>query len=270
MKVSGTRIAVWQAAAAEGAAAELEARLELLCQAAAKAAAGGASLMLCPELYLCGYQDKARIAALAEPRDGRANQACARIAARYGIGLAYGFAERVGERIYNVARLLDGSGHEVLTYRKTHLYGPHEQGIFTPGDRLCAPATWNGLRVGLLICYDIEFPETARCLALQGAELLLVPTALPQGAEHVRRLLVPARAVENGLFVAYGNFTGVEHGLHFAGLSCVAGPEGELCASAGTAEMLIFADIDPARMGLARRDADYLAERRADLYGGMH
>jgi predicted amidohydrolase len=122
----------------------------------------------------------------------------------------------------------------------------------------------------VLICYDIEFPEPARRLALAGADLVAVPTSLMAPYDVVARTLVPARAAENQLFVAYANRVGREGDLSYVGQSCVCGPDGGDVARAGRdEEALLVADLDLDAIARAREDHSYLGERRPGLYGAL-
>ena len=105
--------------------------------------------------------------------------------------MAIGLAERDGERFYNTAVLIDHEGGLLLSYRKTHLY-ESDLGVFKPGAEFPV-CRWNGIRVGLLICFDIEFPETARMLANKGAEIILVLDGMMKPHGHVHRRVVPVR-----------------------------------------------------------------------------
>ena len=105
----------------------------------------------------------------------------------------------------------------------------------------------------MLICYDVEFPEAVRALALAGANLLLIPTALTPEYDAVPGAIVPARALENQVFVAYCNHAGTENGLAYLGGSCIASPDGRKLANAGPAETLLIVDLDPAMIPPARR-----------------
>src|SRR5699024_10220672 len=125
----------------------------------------------------------------AEPADGPLSRAMADIAARAGVALVHGFPERDGERVYNSIQLVDDHGRALATYRKTHLFGDLDRGAFTPGEDLVVQADLHGHRIGLLICYDVEFPETVRAHALAGADLVVVPTALMAPATAVATLL---------------------------------------------------------------------------------
>ena len=236
--------------------------------AAARAAEAGAGLLVFPELFLTGYDIGTDVHALAEPLDGPSHGAMAATARRHGVALLYGHAERAGDGVYNAARLVGADGRPRLDYRKTHLYGPGERALFRPGDRLAPVVEIGGLRVGVLICYDVEFPETVRSLALAGAELVAVPTALPAPTPAVPNLLVPARAWENQVFVAYADRCGRERTLGFEGLSTVAAPDGTVLARAGAEPALLLAEIEPGRFAGSRARNPYLADRRPELYRG--
>ncbi len=260
------KIALFQSRGVPG---NVAANLAAIRRAATDAAAAGARLIVFPEAFLTGYNIGGLVRDLAEPEDGPSLLELRRIAADAGIAILCGYCERDGERIYNAAALLDRHGEPRLNYRKTHLYGAVDRAAFTPGDELTV-ATIDGLRIGVLICYDIEFPEAARLLALAGAQLVAVPTSLMSPFDWVSRILVPARAAENQVFVAYANRVGSEDEIAYVGQSCVAGPDGTLLASAGPQEeALLFAEIDPVAIEGARAVHSYLAERRPSLYGTL-
>jgi predicted amidohydrolase len=206
---------------------------------------------------------------LAEPADGPGAAAVAEIAAHHGIAVHYGYPERAGEAVHNSAQLIDASGDRLANYRKTHLFGSFEQQWFTPGDEPVVQADLDGVRVGMLICYDVEFPENVRAHALAGTDLLLVPTALMHPFPFVAESLVPVRAFESQLYIAYANRTGHEGEFEFTGLSCLAGPDGTARARAGRGEELVIGDVDPVLLGASRENNPYLRDRRPGLYGSL-
>ncbi len=180
--------------------------------------------------------------------------------------MAVGIAEAADAgRFYNTTLLITPDG-VALKYRKTHLWAS-DRGIFTPGDRY-ATALWNGIRVGLLICFDIEFPETARALGQLGAELIIVTNGNmdPYGPTH--RTAIMARAMENQAYAVMVNRVGEgDGGLVFAGGSAVVDPYGQLLGEAGREECRQIVELDLGRSQDARRDYRYLAERRLVLPG---
>lgn len=235
---------------------------------AAQARAKGAELLVCPEMSLTGYQIGAqRAAALAEPADGPLSQAVAAIAQRHGIAIVYGYPEHnAGSKPYNAAQFIAADGQRLANYRKTHLFGDVDRAQFSPGPQAPAVFEWNDWRLGLLICYDIEFPEPARMLALQGADAVLVPTANMIEFDEVQRVLLPARALENRVFVAYANACGVESTTTYGGLSLVCGPKGVLLEHAVRDAALVVTTLSPDDLRQAHASSQ-LAERRGDLYG---
>ena len=256
------RLALWQT---QGHPGDVAANLAALDVQAHAAAAAGADLLLCPELWLGGYNVQAQPA---ESADGPSAQRIAAIACEHGLAICYGYAEthEQGGKPYNSAQVIAADGERLSNYRKTHLFGDFERELFTPGEQLQAPFSFAGWSVGLLICFDIEFPENARQLTLAGAELLLIPTALTPEYVAVPDLIVPARAVENQIFVAYCNHSGSEAGLAFLGGSCVAGPDGGKLASAAGGEALLVVDLDHGQRAAQAAAFPYLAGRRPELY----
>jgi predicted amidohydrolase len=226
-----------------------------------EAASAGADLVVTPEAFLTGYDIGAE--ALRELA-GPLPQEVGAIAREHGVAIACGWVERDGDRVYNSATLFDATGAAILTHRKAHLYD-FDRDAFAPGDAF-AVAEVGGLRVGLLICFDVEFPEAARALALAGAQLIVVPTSLMAPYDVVARTLVPARAAENQVFVAYCNRVGRERELDYVGLSCVIGPDGGELARAGAGPELVVADVDPAAVTAARSAFSYIEQRRPAIY----
>lgn len=260
-------LALWQTPYADSPAQAME----WLEGAAANAKAQAADLLLCTEMSLTGYAIGApQVKALAEAADGPMAQAVANIAQRHQIAIVYGYPEQHpnGQQPFNAVQAIAANGQAIGHYRKTHLYGDMDRQQFTAGDEASQVFVYQDWRLGLLICYDVEFPETVRLLALQGADAVLVPTANMVGFDEVPHLLVPARACENRLFVAYANACGSEGPLSYGGLSTVAQPEGKA---------LVQAD-DKAQMRVVVLDADVLAasrssaqrnQRRPSLYGAL-
>lgn len=235
--------------------------------AAAQAAAGGARVLVCPEMVLSGYNiGPAAVAATAEAADGPSAQAIAAIAARHGLAIAYGYPEQGEGGVYNAAQVFDRDGQRLVNHRKCHLFGDLDRNAFIDGETLAPVFEIDGIKTGILICYDVEFPEAVRTYALQGAELVLVPTALMLPFDFIPEKLVPTRAFENQVFIAYANHCGAEGELTYAGLSVIAAPDGIDLARAGRDEEVIAADIDFAAAEAARAANPYLADRRPGLY----
>ncbi|WP_438294868.1 carbon-nitrogen hydrolase family protein [Streptomyces sp. HUAS TT7] len=252
-----------------GRLSDVAANLKTLDEAAGRAAETGAGLIVCPELFLTGYAIGDDVAALAEAADGPSAQAVADIAVRHGLAVVYGYPERDGDTVYNAAQLIGPDGSRLANYRKTHLFGCFEQEAFTPGDKAVVQAELNGLRIGMMICYDVEFPENVRAHALAGTDLLLVPTAQMHPFQFVAESVVPVRAFENQMYVAYVNRTGPEGEFEFVGLSCLAGPDGTARARAGRGTELVVGDVDPEFLAASRANNPYLRDRRPGLYASL-
>jgi predicted amidohydrolase len=247
----------------------VEGNLKVLDEAAGRAAAAGAVLLAAPEMFLTGYAIGDDIARLAEPADGDSADTVAEIAERHGLAIAYGYPERDGGRVYNSVQLISAEGARLAGYRKTHLFGCFEQEHFEPGEQPVVQAEVGGLTVGLMICYDVEFPENVRAHALAGTDLLVVPTAQMHPFQFVAESLVPVRAWESQMYVAYVNRVGREGEFDFVGLSTLAGPDGVARARAGRGEELVFADADLAFLTASREANPYLRDRRPGLYGSL-
>jgi predicted amidohydrolase len=247
---------------------DLEANLEAIDAAARRAREDGSDLLLTPELFTCGYSpDRVRAELTAADLDRIAERA-AGIARRHGISLVHSTPRIAPDGRWHIsARLLDATGAEVLAYDKVHLFGAEERRAFSPGSAAPRAVAHGGLLVSLLICYDVEFPESVRAASDQGAELLLVPTALGAGFSAVPRVLVPARALESQVVVAYANHCGTESGLRMGGESVVAAADGTLLAHAGEDAEVLCATVDRAAVAAARERVPYLRDRRPDLYG---
>jgi predicted amidohydrolase len=256
------KIAIYQC---EGKPARTKDNLAMLRRSALAAAAQGAQLLICSEMFLTGYNIGDTVFEFAETVDGLSAQKAAEIAQETNIALLYGYPERIGTVVSNSAILIDRNGTMLANYRKTHLYGQQENRLFQPGDYFII-AELESVKVGLLICYDIEFPEAVRALALAGAELIAVPTALMEPYCRVAQLVVPTRAYENQVFVAYANRCGYEADLNYCGLSCIVGPDGKDLVRAGTGEGLFVAEINPAEITAARGKNPYLTDLRSALY----
>ncbi|WP_314409441.1 carbon-nitrogen hydrolase family protein [Pseudomonas kuykendallii] len=224
-------------------------------------------LLVFPETHLTGFPTADNIAELAEPLDGPSIQAVQRAAGERGVAVVLGIAETDAGQFYNTTLLITPQGI-ALRYRKTHLWAS-DRGVFSPGDRY-ATCEWNGLRIGLLICYDIEFPESARALAQLGAELLVVTNGNMDPYGPVHRTAIMARAMENQAYSVMVNRVGEgDGGLTFAGGSAVVDPFGTLLCEAGRDECRQILELDLDRLQAARGDYRYLDERRMRLPGEL-
>jgi predicted amidohydrolase len=236
-----------------------EARMNWLQAMLPGVATAGADLLLLPELFACGYHIGDAVKERAEAVDGPTAQAIADLARANGIAIHYGFAERSEGQIFNAALCFGPDGTVLGHQRKLAIPPGAERAYFTRG-RGCHLFDYRGLRIATLICYDAEFPETVRHVATLGAELVLVPTALGAGWTWVAQTMIPTRAYENGVYLAYANSAGVENGFAFLGNSVIAAPDGAEAARAGTGPEVIYADLEKARVKRAQARLPYLID----------
>ena len=226
-----------------------------------------ADLLVTPELFMTGYRLPAvEMRALAEPADGAFAQAVSALAAETGVAILYGFPERAGDVVYNSVQVFDGKGDSIAIYRKLHLPSADERDAFAMGDKLVT-FDLKGFRIAPLICYDVEFPESVRACVNAGADLVIAPTALRKHWAQIAEMMIPVRALENGVFVAYANQAGSEADWEYAGLSCIIGPDGQQLARAADEPAVILAELDHGAVAKARERLTYLPDARFKLVG---
>lgn len=225
---------------------------------ALREADGELDLVICPELFLSGYNVGEQVRRLAEPRTGAFAKAASALAQKRRTALLYGYPELDDGAVYNAALCVGADGGILAHHRKLRLPNAFERSNFTPGDGYTFFAL-NGWKIAILVCYDIEFPEAVRGCARQGARLVVAPTALKKQWGFVARNMVPTRAFENGIFVAYANYCGQEGDVEYLGESRFIGPTGNTI-SADDREMLLTAILDADDIAAARRDIPYLQD----------
>jgi predicted amidohydrolase len=229
-----------------------------------------ADLIVFPELFTIGYRlASLSLADLAESiPEGVVSRQLASIAARFRVGLIGTIVERDGERLYDTAIVIDRDGRFVETYRKTHLY-PAERSVFAAGDRLTVVQV-DGISIGLAICFEHAFPEIFTELALLGAQLIVIPSAVPRGFEYLLDLRTRARAQDNQVFVAAANLAGGDGQTEWCGHSRIVDPRGEVMAAADDAPgTIIWADLDLRLIDRERRQEPVLHHRRPSLYSHL-
>ena len=238
--------------------------------------ANGAKLTVFPECALSGYCFGSLTEAIpfAQPIPGPATEAMRQACAEVGGYTVFGMLELAGDKVFNAAVLVGPTG-VIGSYRKVHLPFLGIDMFTSFGDRPFAVHQAGELKIGMNICYDAAFPEAARSLALLGAELIVLPTNWPPGAECTAASVINARSIENAVYYMAVNRVGDERGFQFIGRSKISDPSGVTIAEAtGLGEEILYAEIDPAR---ARRkhiirvpgkhEIDRLADRRPELYG---
>ncbi len=189
--------------------------------------------------------------------------------------VALGFLEIAEDGVYNSAILCQADGSSDV-YRKTHLPVLGVDRFIQRGSEIGVMDV-AGVPTGVLICYDIRFPEAARIVALRGADLLLLPTNWPEGAESAPDYVLRARARENRIYIAAANRIGMERGRRFIGRSQIVDPSGTILSEAtANREAVLIADIEPAAARAKRIviepgawEQDTLGDRRPELYGEL-
>jgi predicted amidohydrolase len=241
------------------------------------AAALGARLVVFPECALTGYGFDSKDQALpfAETIPGPATTALAAECRQLGIWALFGLLERAEERLFNACALVGPEGL-VATYRKIHLPFMGVDRFATPGDLPFAVHDIDGLRIGMNICYDGSFPESARVLTLLGADLIVLPTNWPTGARAASCYLTQARALENHVYYLAVNRCGEERGFRFIGQSRMIDFQGDILAMAGEHEEIVVAEIDPEAARRKRvvvipgmHEVDRVGDRRPEMYGRL-
>ncbi len=241
-----------------------------------QAAAREARLIVFPEIALSGYvvtPDEAD--ALAQPIPGPATQAVTQACDEDDVHVVMGLLERdVDGTLFNTAVLLGPKGL-LARYRKTHLPLLGVDRYLAAGDALVPPVATPAGRVGMLICYDLRFPEPCRVLALLGAQVIALPTAWPAAGTLYPEFITRSRAAENRVYLVAANRCGEERGTHYLGRSVIVAPDGEILAEGSPeGEQTLFAEIDPARSDVKRLvfaageyELDMWGDRRPELYG---
>lgn len=224
-----------------------------------------ADLWVLPELFASGYnfKTKAEAGRCAERADGPLGQLLSAWTAAKGCAVVAGFPEKAGAKLYNSALMVNRGKRRV--YRKTHLFG-NEKRFFAPGDTGFWVEKVKDVPVGVMICFDWLFPESARTLALKGAQVIAhsANLVLPWGPEGMK-----IRSLENRVFTATANRIGSERGLRYIGQSQVVAPNGALLARLGQDDVrACVLDIDPwtAKDKKVHKANDLFADRRPSFY----
>ena len=263
-----SRVAVVQMRAST----EKEANLRHVLSCISRAARGGASLVAFPEymmFYTPSSQTPEQLAALSEGPRGPFVTAVAGAARRHGIEVVGTFYERsrARGRVYDSSFHLDASGRLVSLYRKVHLYdalGFRESDKMAPGRSIAAPAPSPAGRLGMMVCYDLRFPEMSRTLAQAGSDVIAAPSAWVRGRSKEDHWITinRARAIENGCYMVSPD----QVGNIYCGRSVVVDPFGEVLLDMGKRRGIGYAEVDPRVVERTRRDLPLLRNRRTDIY----
>lgn len=237
-----------------------------------RARGNGCDVIVFPEMADTGYEMSV-IREHASPWPGLPFDTIQSAAAKHGVHVICGLSEREGQNIYNSAAVFNPKGELAAKYRKAHLFTPspvNEDRCLTAGKSL-EVVTIGDLKWGLMICYDLRFPELARALALKGAEVLALCTAWPFPRVSHLQTLVQARAIENQVYVVSANRVGTDGPVTFCGSSCIVDPYGVTIASAAAdREELVVGEINRETLAWVRSRMPVFQDRRTDLYGNLN
>ena len=253
-----------------------EENLEKIITKTRETAAKNAGLIVFPECALTGYIFNSRKEALpyAETVPGPATERLEAVCKELGVHLVIGMLEADNDRCFNVAVLVGPQGL-VGKYRKTHLPFLGVDRFLDHGEKPFRIYRTPVGNIGMHICYDCNFPETARVMALQGADILALPTNWPGGRGIIPQYVINTRAFENRVFVVAVNRVGTERGSQFIGMSKITDPSGDTLAEGSQEnEEILYADVNlaEARMkhGIIKPgefELDCIGDRRPELYG---
>lgn len=204
-------------------------------------------MLVLSELFACGYNVGDALKSRAEAADGVSAVANGKLAQAHDIAIHYGYVEAADGVFFNSAQCISSDGRTRGHHRKLMIPTGFEAAYFSTGSET-QTFEYRGVRFGMLICYDVEFPEAARRVAALGVDVILVPTALGSDWGWVARTMVPTRGFENGVYLAYANSAGVKNGIAFLGESFIGAPDGEVMARAGGAAQVIVTQIDLMRV----------------------
>jgi deaminated glutathione amidase len=262
------RIALVQMRSSEDKQENLDKSIEFVAEAAGK----GADLVCFPEFQMAfspGSQSAAQLTNIAETVRGTFVSKIAAAAKKNKIGVVATIYEKSGKpnRAHDTAVMISPAGKVSSVYRKLHLYnalGFKESAKLVPGKNIVKPARTNAGSVGLLICYDLRFPELSRILTVKGADVLVAPSAWVAGEmkEEHWQTMVKARAIENGSYVVAPD----QLGNIYCGRSMVVDPFGVVLVDMGQREGVEIVDIDKSRVQQVRKSLPLLKNRRTDVY----
>lgn len=224
-------------------------------------------VLVLPETWNTGFFPRENLQALCDRDGSRVRQVFGALAERYQVNIVAGSVSNVrGGKVYNTAMVFDRTGACIASYDKTHLFTPMgEDNYYTPGDRLCT-FVLDGVKCGLIICYDVRFPELTRSLTVPGLDMLFVVSQWPKVRTFHLRSLTTARAIENQMFLVCCNSCGTAGQTVYGGNSAIIDPRGETVALAGETEEILTADCDLQILTNIRGSIPVFRDRRPSLY----
>jgi predicted amidohydrolase len=289
----GIRLAIYQGEGSVGTSEAVQCNIKKLEEVVKQAKKYDVQLISFPELYMTGYAlNSELVKQLAEEINGPSAKKVSEIAKDNNMAIIFPYPEKDSSlgnvHYYDSIAFINFDGSLLQNYRKTHLFGQAEKENFSSGytetvnENLFSVVRIDDFPVGILNCYEAEFPELSRILALKGAKLIVIPTAadyyytLSDGTlakvpyPDVTKNIIPSNAYFNKIFIAYSNRCGYEtvgkNSWQYRGNSIISSPNGDLLLAARPEETLLIADIIPSDFGPTHPEGDYLKDRRPELY----
>jgi predicted amidohydrolase len=231
------------------------------------AMADAPDVLVLPETWDISYLPRDASRDICDEDCRRVKEKIGALAKQYGVNIVAGSVSNArGGELYNTACVFDRQGNTVATYDKTHLFShSRENLVYEAGDHLSV-FTLDGVRCGVIICYDLRFPELTRSMCLEGMDVLFVVCQWPQARIELLQTLCAARAIENQIFVVCCDACGTAGGKVCGGGSAIFDPSGRFLAQADDTEQSIRAEIDPQSLQALRESFPVFRDRRTDLY----
>jgi omega-amidase len=224
-------------------------------------------VILLPETWTTGYYPKEKLASYSDNNGERIKSCFSKLSKELDVNIIAGsIANNKDGKIYNTAYVFDRSGNCVAEYDKTHLFTPMDEDKFFEFGNHLTTFTLDGVKCGIVICYDIRFPELIRSLALKGIEMLFMVSQWPEKRVPHIQVLTQARAIENQMFVACCNSCGKADGTVFGGSSQIVDPWGVVLERADGKEQVITADCDFSIIKDIRSSINVFNDRKTKLY----
>lgn len=232
-----------------------------------KAVKDNPDVIVLPETWNTGFFPRDNLESYSDKNGKKTKELIGNLAKKYNVNIVAGSVANVkNNKVYNTAYVFDRKGEVVGEYDKTHLFSPMEEHkFFTKGDNICR-FTLDGKNCGIIICYDIRFPELTRCMAIKGLDCLFVVAQWPKIRVNQLVALVKARAIENQTFVVCCNSCGMANDTVFGGNSRIVDPLGNELVCAQESEEIISAECSFSVVEDIRNSINVFADRRNDLY----
>ena len=244
---------------------QIETNLNTALKYLEKLALDNVDLAVLPEMFSCSF-DNENLKQHSKFTD-KVLERLSGFAKNNHMAITGSLPEKIKDQIFNTMVFIDVDGKIKVRYKKLHLFKmTNEHLYYSAGNEIAVIDSSFG-RIGLMICYDLRFPELARTLLLQGVQIIIVCAQWPEARKEHWETLIKARAIENQLFMVCSNRIGMDDDLKFPGVSMIVDPSGKVLVKADNKEACAFADIDLSFVQDVRTSIPCIADRRDDIYG---